>query len=117
MSSSFLEYHPIDRFLEMAKTNLAKDMWHYLIQMETIQKMIVAIKSGETPLLHLDKALDQEFSKRIEAAPFKSDDLRVMTMNMMKQILEKQGYRHIACCLVPEGKFVRSAGVFQKNEE
>lgn len=112
----FSLYIPSERFEKLAHSPLAKAMWHCLTEPENIDKMEAAIARGEAPVVPLDGELHEKFSELIEREQADSGELRVLCMNMMKQLLELKGYRHTACTLVPQGAFVRSAGLFEKSE-
>lgn len=77
-------------------------------------KMEEAISRGESPIVPLDAELHERFSAQIDEEEADSGELRVLCMNMMKQLLELKGYRHTACAFIPGGSFVTSAGLFEK---
>lgn len=108
-------YAPSDRFKELAQTDLAKDMWTVVADESNINKMIEAINNNAAPVTALDDELHEKFTARIEESTEDTEELKVLCMNMMKQILEKRGYSHSACAMLFTGKFVKSAGMFQKN--
>lgn len=110
----FSLYKPSPRFETLATTELAKAMWQCLTQEANILKMEEAIARGEAPVVPLDEELHERFSDLIEKEETDSAELRVLCMNMMKQLLEQKGYQHTACAFVPKGSFVTSAGLFQK---
>lgn len=111
----FSEYTPAERFATLAKTDLAKAMWSCITKSENIEKMEQAIAQGESPVVPLDNELYERFGSLIEEADADTEELRVLCMNMMKQLLEQKGYTHTACTLVPTGSFVKSAGLFEKQ--
>lgn len=112
----FSRYKPSERFAKLAQKELAREMWRCLTASENISRMKKAIARGEAPVTAIEKQLHEKFSSQIETAKESSDELRILCMNMMKQLLEYKGYRHTACTLLFDGCFVKSAGLFELSE-
>lgn len=112
-SLPFSLYEPTERFVKLADSPLAKSMWHCVTSDENIEKMEIAIAKGDSPVLPLEDELHEKFHIEIEESDAESSELRILCMNMMKQVLEHLGYSHKACTLLPGGKFVTSAGLFE----
>lgn len=113
----FSHYQPSASLEEAAKSDLAIEMWECVTREDNLQKMLETVKRGETPLIPLDDELHATFHALIEASHIDSDDLRVLCKNMMKKVLEKEGYTHVGCTLYPHGKFAKDCGLFTKTSE
>lgn len=113
----FSQYAPTASLKEAAKSDLAVEMWECVSREDNLQKMIATVEEGKTPLLPLDDELHERFHDLIEKSQTSSDDLRILCKNMMKSILEKEGYTHVGCTLVPQGKFAKDCGLFSKTSE
>lgn len=113
----FSLYKPSERFASLADLELAADMWHCLTSDHTMKAIIQAADAGEAPVAPIDSDLHTLFSKRIEESEHDESELRILCMNMMKQLLELQGYEHVGCALRGNGEFVKSAGIFRKREK
>ncbi len=111
----FSLYKPSERFAELAKSELALDMWHCVTSEDAKCKLISAIEENKPAISNLDSELHYKFSSRIVTTDEDHEELRTLCMNMMKQFLEHLGYEHIGCALRGEGEFVKSAGIFQKR--
>lgn len=111
----FSLYKPSERFETLAELKLASDMWHCLTSESSMNAMLEAADSGEAPVAPIDSELHEQFSHRIEQSGHDESELRILCMNMMKQLLELQGYEHVGCALRVEGEFVKSAGIFRKK--
>ncbi len=112
----FSIYKPTNRFVEISKWEFSQDVWDCLTKDENVRAMLVSINCGESPLIPLDSELNSTFSNKIINSGHNQEELRIMCLNMMKQFLEYLGYKHTACCLIPKGEFVRSAGVYKKDK-
>lgn len=113
----FSLYRPSERFEELAKTDLALEMWHCVSSPDAIERMLRAINEQKPAVTYMDSELHKQFSERILAMHEDEEELRVLCMNMSKQLLEHLGYEHVGCALFGQGEFVKSAGIFQKKEE
>ncbi len=110
----FSIYKPSERFADLAKSDLAKEMWHCVSSEQARNKMLDAISNGEAPVAPIDTELHEMFSEKIDSMNEDESELRILCMNMMKQILEFQGYEHVGCALRANGQFVKSAGIFKR---
>jgi hypothetical protein len=111
----FSLYKPSERFAELAKSELAQDMWHCVTSEEAKCKLLSAIEDNKPAISNLDSELHNRFSSRITDTDEDHEELRILCMNMMKQFLEYLGYEHVGCALRSDGEFVKSAGIFQKK--
>ncbi len=110
----YSEYKPSDRFKDLAETDLAHEMWDFIATEDNITEMEKVIKEDKAPVTVIDEELYKRFTDKIEQSSYDTEELKVLAMNMMKQVLEKRGYSHSACAMLLQGKFVKSAGLFQK---
>ena len=115
MNYSFDIYKPSDRFAPHVSLDLAHEMWSCVSRQESIDRMISAINEGKPAVTYMDKELHERFSETLKEHGELEPELRILCMNMMKQLLEHLGYEHIACALCSSGEFLKSAGIFQKR--
>jgi hypothetical protein len=110
----FSIYSPASRFVEMSKWEFTETVWSCLTKTENVEQMESAIDDGKSPLLPMDSELNSRFSQKIIDSNHDEEELRIMCLNMMKQLLEFMGYEHTACALIRDGEFVKSAGIYKK---
>ncbi len=117
MNYPFELYAPSERFAPHVDLTLAKEMWQCVSRQESIDRMTAAINEGKPAVTYMDAELHERFSETLKDHGELEPELRILCMNMMKQLLEHLGYEHVACAICPTGEFVRSAGIFQKVEK
>jgi len=102
-------------FSDLVNTSLAQDMWYFLSTSENINRMKEATAKGKSAIEGVMGELQNLFGLKIS----RSEDIeriKIMCLNMSKQIMEMQGYEHIACVKLAEESLFTTAGLFKKNK-
>lgn len=103
-------------FEYLLKEPFAEEIWTYFTKHDNIQLMLDALKENKPPLwYHLDY-IESHYGQYIESTEFPDDDVEVMINNMIKQIMDKLGYEHIACGMLRHAKYIKLSGVYKKKE-
>lgn len=81
--------------------------------------MIQATVVGKTAIAPLTETLDKSFTHQLEHFPFADldtspDDFKIFVNNMVKQIMEWEGYEHSGCGMLPGNPWVNLSGVYSK---
>jgi len=106
-------YRP-GKFADLAALPFSQVLWEYLTRQETLDLMSAAAEEGQPAILPLDATLRKLFSRHGMDSFNELERLKTMSLNMVKQLLEENGYSHIACAFLPQGNFFKTAAVFQK---
>lgn len=115
MNYPFELYTPSERFAPHVNSDLAHEMWACVSRQESIDRMITAINEGKPAVTYMDSELHARFSELLKDHGELEPELKILCMNMMKQLLEHLGYEHTACAICSQGEFVKSAGIFSKK--
>ncbi|MGE5670442.1 MAG: hypothetical protein ACM31E_03300 [Fibrobacterota bacterium] len=103
-------------FEYLLKEPFAEEIWTYFTKKENLQLMFDAINEKKPPLWYHLEYIEVHFCRYIESDDFPGDDVEVMINNMIKQIMEKFGYEHIACGMLRHAKYIKLSGVYKKRE-
>ncbi len=109
------QYHP-GRFADMAAEPLAEDIWRYLSARTNVERMSNEADAGRAPIAALGHELHERFGEAIELTPYDSERVHTMVNNMVKQIMEREGYRLSACTLLRDCPFCSSSGLYARDE-
>lgn len=110
--SSYIGGH----FEYLLKEPFAEQIWIYFTKKENIQLMLDAVQEKKPPLLHHLEYIETNYEQYIKSDEFPGDDVVVMINNMIKQIMEKLGYEHIACGMLRHAKYIKLSGVYTKKQ-
>lgn len=107
------QYRP-GQFADIAAEPFAEHIWRFLSTAETIESITAVAHCGKSPIEAVGAELHERFGKAIEALPYDTDRVRTMVNNMVKQIMERQGYRLSACTLLRDCPFCSSSGLYTR---
>jgi hypothetical protein len=101
------------RFAELFEQPFAKELWSYLTEPLQVQAMAAAIDAGKPAIEPLLAYIENRFESPLASSDYPPDDVGILVNNMIKQIMEAQGYEHCACGLC-RGRFIRQSGVYRR---
>jgi len=93
----------------------AKEIWNYFTKSENMRLMLDAVNNKKPALWYHLEYIEANYGRYIESNDFPDDDVQVMINNMIKQIMEKLGYEHIACGMLRHAKYIKLSGVYTKK--
>jgi hypothetical protein len=102
-------------FEYLLKEPFAEEIWTYFTKSENLQKMLDAVHEKKPPLWYHLEYIETHYGGYIESDTFPDDDVEVMINNMIKQIMERLGYEHIACGMLRHAKYIKLSGVYVKK--
>ncbi len=105
------------RFAYLMETPFAKNLWAFLTDARNLRLMLSAAESGKPAIFHLHREIESRFGHDLASTDYRDDDAVVLVNNMIKQIMIKCGYEHIACGILKDGKFIKSSGVYAKRND
>jgi hypothetical protein len=88
-------------------------LWDFLTTPQILSQMEEACGCNLAPIEPLVAPLQQRFGPAFDTPP-NGERYKALCLNMIRQILQSQGYEHVACKLIPGGAFVTSAGLFRR---
>jgi|GEM_PF-1383145 hypothetical protein len=115
-SLDFKTYSP-GRFAYLMETPFAKNLWAFLTDARNLRLMLSAAESGKPAISHLHQEIESRFGHDLASTDYRDDDAVVLVNNMIKQIMVKCGYEHIACGIFKDGNFIKSSGVYAKRND
>ena len=116
MNSLPFDHYTPGQFSDIAQTPFAKEFWEYISSEENIEKIVSAAERGDAAITPLMGEISSKFGAKIEDLDFETDRVKILCLNMCKQLLEKRGYMLVACAFMPPGSLFSEAGVFRKVE-
>ncbi len=105
------------RFAYLMESPFAKNLWAFLTEACNLRLMLSAVESGKPAISSLHKEIESRFGPDLASTEYRDDDAVVLVNNMIKQIMAKCGYHHIACGIFRDAKFIKSSGVYAKRDE
>jgi hypothetical protein len=113
-SPEILPYEAPDseRFPEFASAPELFELWNFLANPESVSLMIESCTVGKAAIVPLIPVLQSRFAPLFAPYASKSERFPFLCLNYVKRIMEKLGYVHSACMLIPGGTFVTSAAIF-----
>jgi hypothetical protein len=99
----------------LLKEPFAREIWEYFTKKENIARMLDAVNEKKPPLWYLLEYIECTYGKYIVSDDFPGDDVEIMINNMIKQIMEKLGYEHIACGMLSHAKYIKLSGMYAKK--
>jgi hypothetical protein len=109
----YSDYVP-GQFAEPAREPFAAEAWAFLARPDNLHAMLDLAGRERPPMEAVGVELQRLFGEAIEQSRFPNDLLHTMVNNMMKQLMERHGYEHVACALVPGCPFCTRSGVYRK---
>jgi hypothetical protein len=106
-------YNP-GRFAYLMEKPFANDLWRFLTDENRISLMISSSDSNELAIEPFLDDLESKFEHHLSSSDYPEEEIGVFANNMIKQILELNGYEHVACGRC-KGRFIKSSGLFQKQ--
>jgi hypothetical protein len=103
-------------FEYLLKEPFAKEIWDYFTKSKNMELMLDAVREKKPALWYHLEYIETNYGRYIESDDFPDDDVQVMINNMIKQIMEKLGYEHIACGMLHHAKFIKLSGVYSKKD-
>lgn len=110
-SDSILKYQP-GRFIYLFEKPFGERLWSYLSAEPQVKVMIEAVKDGQPALKPLLDTIESEYEEHLASKDYPEEDVSVFINNMIKQILEHNGYEHVGCGLC-RGRFFKASGVYR----
>jgi len=111
----FSTYHG-ERFDYLLKEPFARELWEYLADTTHLSQMVDAVDKGKPALWPLLADIEEKFGAFITSDTFPADDVEVMVNNMIKQIMERVGFEHVACGMLPHARYIKLSGVYKKRD-
>jgi hypothetical protein len=110
--------YPLSRFDASSFKDLSGDvfvaqLWDFLTSPHIITTMEEGCAHNQAPIEPLIPLLQQHFGTAFDTPP-NGERYKSLCLNMIRQVLQLQGYEHVACKLIPGGAFVTSAGLFRR---
>jgi len=107
------QYKP-GRFAYMMGKPFAVDAWAFLTEQDHILAMGNAIAKGRPAIEPLIADIETRFEEHLTSKEYHDDDACVLVNNMILQILELRGFRHVSCGLCAHARFIKQSGIYKK---
>jgi len=115
MEQSFaLESFDTTIFSDILEDELTQELWRTMSAPQSRAAMQQATAEGLSAIEPLTQQLASRFGEAIAARP-NGESYKSFTLNLCRQLMERMGYEHVACKLMPANPFVTSAGLFEKR--
>ena len=109
-------YRP-GRFEYLMKEPFVRELWAYLTGSGSIHAMIAATKRGEPAIMPLISEIERQFAEELTSSAYPEDDVVVLVNNMIKQIMEQNGYEHAACGICRATNIIKSSGIYKTDAQ
>lgn len=106
-------YNP-GRFAYLMEKPFSHDLWHFLTDEKRIKLMVSASELNRLAIEPVLGDLELRFDEYLSSPDYPEEEISVFANNMIKQILEKNGYEYVACGRC-KGRYFKSSGLFQKQ--
>ena len=103
------------RFTYIMKDDWAIELWDFLSNPEQIISMITATNENKPAIFPLLSRIEKQFRPYLQSSKYNEDDAVVFVNNMIKQIMEYQGYEHSACGLCPQADIIKVSGLYRRQ--
>jgi hypothetical protein len=106
-------YNP-GRFTYLMEQPFVHDLWHFLTDENRIRLMVSATEFNKLAIEPFLAELESQFEKQLSNPDYPKEEISVFANNMIKQVLERNGYEYVACGRC-EGRFIKSSGLYRKQ--
>lgn len=110
----FKTYKP-GRFAHLMKKHFVREMWDYITDDSRVQTMIAASSEGKPAIGPVLSDIETRFEEHLASKEYPDEEIAVLVNNMLRQVLEKSGFKLIACALCPGARYIKSSGLFAKR--
>jgi hypothetical protein len=92
----------------------AAELWHFLTSHKQISGMASATALGKPAIVPLLDEIASRFGAQCESPEFPPEEVTVFINNMIKQIMERSGYKYVGCGIIRGSRHFKNSGVFEK---
>jgi hypothetical protein len=104
------------RFSAILERPFAHHIWQFLTAEHSIAALESSTLSGRAAILPLLSEIETQWAAELASPDFPPEDVGVMVNNMIKQIMEQLGYRHIGCGQCHGARYIRQSGLYGASE-
>jgi hypothetical protein len=112
-----MRHYKPGRFAYLMEKPFVKELWHFLTDENRVELMFSASQAVKPAIGPFLADLESRFGGFLSSPEYPKEEICVLVNNMIKQILEIQGFEHIACGLCRQGRYFKSSGVYRKRIE
>lgn len=102
------------RFGYLMEKPFARNLWNFLADETRIKLMISASESNKPAIEPFLADLESHFEDPLSSPDYPDEEISVFANNMIKQILERNGYEYVGCSRC-RGRYIKSSGLYQKQ--
>ncbi|MDA3800256.1 MAG: hypothetical protein PF692_14405 [Kiritimatiellae bacterium] len=115
MSLDISIYTP-GRFSYLMNEPFAEELWNFISDETQIEKMTLATAQGLPAIEFFLNELEMRFDVHLKSENYPKEDVGILANNMIKQVMQHNGYVYTACGLCPAGKYIKMSGVYTTPE-
>ena len=110
-----IKYYEPGRFSYLMAKPFVQELWNFLSNESRVKRMISASQDVKPAIWPFLADLESRFGEFFSSSEYPKEEICVLANNMIKQILEMQGFEHFACGLCRQGRYFKSSGVYRKR--